>query len=124
MSQDQYFGTRTAEDVANSARETVEDAAKTARDRAANAKAAAADGLESAASYARDKADALPGGPRVRQFAHNAADTLGNTAGYVRERDLPGMMTDAEALVKRNPGPALLAAAAFGFMLGRTLSRE
>lgn len=124
MSQDPYFGNRTAEELAGSARETAEDVARTARDRAAAAKSAAANGLDSAASYARDKADSLPGGPRVRQFAHDAADTLGSTAGYVRDRDLQGMMSDAEAMVKRNPGPALLAAAAVGFMLGRTLSRE
>lgn len=124
MSQDPYLGTRTADDLASTARDTVEDAARTARERAAHVKSAAAAGLDSAASYTRDKADALPGGPRVRQFAHNAADTLGSTAGYVRDRDLQGMMSDAEALVKRNPGPALLVAAAFGFMLGRTLSRE
>lgn len=124
MSQDPYFGNRTMDDIAGTARDTAEQAAKTARERASNAKAAAADGLDNAASFARDKADTLPGGPRVRQFAHNAADTLGQTAGYVRDRDFQGMMTDAEDVVRRNPGPALLVAAAVGFMLGRSLARD
>ena len=33
-------------------------------------------------------------------------------------------MADVESLVKNNPGPALVVAAAFGFLLGRALSRD
>jgi ElaB/YqjD/DUF883 family membrane-anchored ribosome-binding protein len=34
------------------------------------------------------------------------------------------MRTDVESFVKSNPGPALAVAAAFGFFLGRALSRD
>jgi len=33
-------------------------------------------------------------------------------------------MADVETMVKNNPGPALLIAATFGFVLGRALSRD
>jgi ElaB/YqjD/DUF883 family membrane-anchored ribosome-binding protein len=34
------------------------------------------------------------------------------------------MASDVEAVVKNNPGPALLVATAFGFLLGRAMSRD
>jgi ElaB/YqjD/DUF883 family membrane-anchored ribosome-binding protein len=87
-------------------------------------KDAAADGLENVASTARDRADDLPGGPRVQQFAHATADSLGTTADYVRSHEPAEMMRDIGTIVKSHPGPALVVAAAFGFLLGRALSRD
>ena len=85
---------------------------------------AAASGLESAASTLREKADTLPGGERVSNAAHATADAVGVAADYVRENDLRTMMADVQQLVKNNPGPALLTAAALGFLLARTFSRD
>jgi hypothetical protein len=34
------------------------------------------------------------------------------------------MIADVQILVRNNPGPALLIAAVFGFMLGRTVVRN
>lgn len=85
---------------------------------------AAASGLEKAASALRDNAGSLPGGETVSNFAHSAADTLSSTAGYLREHDVTRMMADVEALVKKNPGPSLLAAAAFGFLVARAFSND
>jgi len=34
------------------------------------------------------------------------------------------MMSDFVDVIRRNPGPALLGAAALGFLLGRALSRD
>jgi hypothetical protein len=34
------------------------------------------------------------------------------------------MMGDVETLVKNNPGPSLLAAALFGFLVGRAVSHD
>jgi ElaB/YqjD/DUF883 family membrane-anchored ribosome-binding protein len=82
----------------------------------------AAHGLEQAASTLRDKADSLPGGETVTDLAHTAADKLTATAGYVRETDVNTMMADVETLVKNNPGPALMAAAVVGFLVGRAFS--
>lgn len=82
----------------------------------------AAQGLEQAASTIRDKAESLPGGEAVSDLAHTAADKLTATAGYVREHDVNTMMADVETLVKNNPGPALMAAAVVGFLVGRVFS--
>ena len=85
---------------------------------------AAASGLESAAGALREKADTLPGGERVISAAHATADAVGVAADYVRDTDVKAMMADVLKLVKNNPGAALLTAAAVGFLMGRTLSRD
>ena len=84
----------------------------------------AADGLDTAASALHDRAEDLPGGDTVRNFARATADRLGTTADYVRSHDAKRMIGDVETLVKSNPGPALAVAVAFGFLLGRALSRD
>jgi len=100
-------------DMARTATQTVDDGRKTAAER-----------LGSAASAVRDRADQLPGGPKVQQFAHAAADGLNTTADYVRSHDAKHMLADVKGVVKNNPGPSLIIAAAFGFMLGRARSRH
>ena len=85
---------------------------------------AAASGMESAASALREKADTLPGGEKVANAAHATANAVGVAADYVRQNDLKAMMADVQQLVKNNPGPALLTAAALGFLIARTLSRD
>ena len=49
---------------------------------------------------------------------------MGTAAGYLRDNDLKSMLADVQQLVKRNPGPALLTAAALGFLMARTFSRD
>jgi hypothetical protein len=85
---------------------------------------AAASGMESAASALREKADTLPGGEKVANAAHATANAVGVAADYVRDNDLQTMMADVQQLVKNNPGPALLTAAALGFLIARTFSRD
>lgn len=85
---------------------------------------AAAGGLESAASALRDRADALPGGEKVANAAHATADAVVGAADYVRNNDVKAMMADVQKLVKNNPGVALLSAAALGFLIARTFSRD
>ena len=84
----------------------------------------AADGLDTAASALQDRADDLPGGNGVRNFARAAANRLSTSADYVRSHDAKRMMADVETFVKGNPGPALVVAAAFGFLCARALSRD
>jgi hypothetical protein len=106
-----------------------------ARDKAAELGQAAADtldsqrhtaasGLSSAADTIRARADQLPGGETVSGLARSAADSLTSTADYVRENDLKGMMADVQQVVKKNPGPALLAAAFVGFLVGRAFTHS
>jgi hypothetical protein len=85
---------------------------------------AAASGLESTASALREKADTLPGGEKVADAAHATANAVGVAADYVRANDLKAMIADVQRLVKNNPGPALLSAAALGFLIARTFSRD
>lgn len=87
-------------------------------------RSAAAGGLDKAASAIHDTAGSLPGGEKVTDLAHAAADKLSATAGYVRDHDVNSMMSDVEALVKKSPGPSLLAAAVVGFLVGRAFSND
>jgi ElaB/YqjD/DUF883 family membrane-anchored ribosome-binding protein len=115
------------EQAANRAREaeeSISDMARSATDKVNEGRETAADQLENAASAVHDRAEQLPGGPKVKEFAHAAADRLSSTADYMRSHDAARMMADGESLVKNNPGPALVVAAAFGFLLGRALSRD
>ena len=86
-------------------------------------RATTADGLETAASAMHKGADRLPG-DTVSELAHTAADRLNTTADYVRRNDVNRMIADVETLVKNNPGPSLVIAAAFGFLVGRAVVRD
>jgi ElaB/YqjD/DUF883 family membrane-anchored ribosome-binding protein len=81
-------------------------------------------GMDSAASALREKAESLPGGDQVARAANAAADAMESAAGYVRDSDLKAMVEDVQQIVKRHPGATLLTAAAVGFLLARTLSRN
>ena len=81
----------------------------------------AADGLEKAAAAVQTHVDQLPGGETVSDLAHAAADRLTSTADYVRKNDLKSMLANVEHVVRKNPGPALLAATLAGFFVGRAL---
>jgi ElaB/YqjD/DUF883 family membrane-anchored ribosome-binding protein len=103
-------------------KDKVSDLGRTAADTIDENRGAAASGLEKAASALHENAGSLPGGEKVSSLAHAAAEKLSSTAGYVREHDVNRMMADVETLVKNNPGPSLLAAAAIGFLVGRAFS--
>ena len=85
---------------------------------------ATSSGLESAAEALHEKADKLPGGDRIADAAHATANAVISAADYVRENDAKAMMADVQNVVKNNPGVALLTAAALGFLLARTFSRD
>ena len=88
-----------------------------------NAASGATDSAPSAIFQAKEKTNP-PGGESVKGAAHAAADALSSTAEYVRENDSKSMLADARKLVKNNPVPALLTAAALGFLVARTFSRD
>lgn len=87
-------------------------------------RSAAAGGLDTAAAALHDKADTLPGGEKVASAARTTADAVGTAASYVRDNDLKSMLSDVQRVVKNNPGPALLTAAALGFLIARMFSRN
>ena len=97
---------------------------ETAGDKIDEKRRSAAGGLDSAAEALHQKADRMPGGEKAARAAHTAADALSSTAEYIRENDLKSMVADVQNVVRKNPGPALLAAAALGFLFARTFSRD
>lgn len=109
---------------ASEAKQKASDMARNAADAFDEGRSKAADKLDSAADTLKDKARNLPGGERVSEFAHAAADRIGKAADYVRENDVRRMVSDVESVVSKNPGPALLIAAAFGFLVGRAITRD
>jgi ElaB/YqjD/DUF883 family membrane-anchored ribosome-binding protein len=111
-------------DAASTAKQKVSEAGIQARDKIDEKRGPTADALENAASTLHDKAEDLPGGATVKSVAHSAAEKLESTAGYIREHDIRGMLSDVEDIVKRNPGPSLLIAAAMGFFIGRAFREE
>jgi ElaB/YqjD/DUF883 family membrane-anchored ribosome-binding protein len=111
-------------EAAQNAATSITDAARDAATKIDASRSKAADGLGAAASALHDKAGDLPGGETVRNVARATADRLGSSAEYVRTHDTTRMRADIESVVKSNPGPALAVAAAFGFLLGRALSRD
>ena len=78
----------------------------------------------SAASTLHEKADTLPGGESVARAAHTAADAMQTSADYFDDRDWSEMFGDLRELAMRHPGATLLTAAALGFLLARSLSRN
>jgi ElaB/YqjD/DUF883 family membrane-anchored ribosome-binding protein len=117
-----HAATEKASEAASQVKDKVSDLGQTAIDKIDENRSAAASGLKSAASALHKNAENLPGGEKVTSLAHSAADNLSSTAEYVRDHDVKSMMADVEQLVKKNPGPSLLAAAVVGFLVGRAFS--
>ena len=109
-------------DTASKVRDKMSEMGQTAADKIDDNRDAAAEGLETAAMALHEKAEDLPGGEKASDLAHVTAEKLNSTAEYVREHDVKSMMTDVESLVRKNPGPSLLAAMAVGFLIGRAFS--
>jgi hypothetical protein len=85
---------------------------------------AVARGIDAAASSLHAKAESLPGGEKVARATHSAAVTMEKVAGYVRDQDVKSMLSDIQQIVKRHPGATLATAAALGFLLARSISRN
>ena len=96
----------------------VQEVGARAAQRADQARVGAAAGLESVASTLHEKSE------RVASAGHSAADAVAYGAEYLRDNDVQTMMSDLMEVIRRNPGPSLLGAAALGFILGRALSRD
>jgi ElaB/YqjD/DUF883 family membrane-anchored ribosome-binding protein len=116
-----------------SVKERVTDAASQAKQKASEYGQQAIEkidsGRQSAAGSLANAANSLRRATQstnstISNVAQKTANTLENTATYMREHDVRGMMTDAEGAIKRNPGPALICAAAFGFLLGTAMRRD
>lgn len=97
---------------------TAEDLSRRASRKAEQIRASAAEGLDRAASAVQT------GGARVGAAAQRAGEALASSADYVRAHDARDMMDDLTEIIRNNPGPALLAAVALGFIMGRAVYRN
>jgi hypothetical protein len=80
---------------------------------------AIANTLDRAGAKLHTAADTLPGGERVAEIAHGAADKLEASGQYLHEHGAKEMMDDLEKLVRAHPGKSLLAVALLGVLVGR-----
>lgn len=119
-------------------------AADTAKDAMNAAAAAATQAADKASELGRDALDKLDAGrgpvaqglhatasalrtyapDSVSRHAHTTADAMETAADYIRGRDLRSMTADLTDLVRRSPGPSLIAAVAIGFLLGAAMRRR
>jgi ElaB/YqjD/DUF883 family membrane-anchored ribosome-binding protein len=56
--------------------------------------------------------------------AQEAEDSLEGAAEYVRTTDGRQMLATLQTFIKNNPGVSLTVAAAFGFVVGRSIRRD
>ena len=80
----------------------------------------AAEGLDRTASTIHNRAESVPGGPKVVKMTHSIADSMESTASYFREHDLKNMGKDVMDVCRRHPTQSLVAALAVGFLIGRS----
>jgi ElaB/YqjD/DUF883 family membrane-anchored ribosome-binding protein len=109
-------------DVLSEVKSAASDLGQAAADEIDRRRRAAAAGIKSAAKSLHEKADDLPGGERVADVAHEAANKLNATGNYIRRRNFTGMSRDVRTVVRDNPVPALIGAAALGFLLAKMFS--
>ena len=114
----------TASGMASQMKDKVASVGRTAAQKIDANRQSAASGLERVANTLHQKADKLPGGEKVSGLAHSTARKLGVTADYVRQHDVSSMTSDAERVIRKNPGASLAGAAVVGFLVGRALRRS
>jgi hypothetical protein len=110
-------------DIKTRVQETASRISQSAADAVDSGRTAAAQGMQGAADSLRSASEHLPGGPKVRQFAHRTADGLDRTVRYLRERQARDIWMDIQEGAKARPVPFLVGALAVGFVAGRVLRR-
>lgn len=99
---------KVADQVAEVGREAVEKIESSRRN--------LAQGMSTTAHFLRSYAPA-----RMADQASSTADVLDSVAEYLRTHEMGTMMGDLTEVVRRNPGPSLVAAIAVGFLLGYSM---
>jgi len=84
----------------------------------------AAGSLARAASTMHDKAESIPGGPKVVNLTHDIADGMQSAASYLRDHDFSQMGKDVMNICRRYPIQSLIAALAVGFLIERSRHRD
>jgi hypothetical protein len=116
-------------------KDRVSDMASSAKDKAAQVADAvsaklgqqredAADTLGRVASTLHEKAGSIPGGTTAVNLTHSMANGIESTASYLRDHDFKQMGKDVTNICRRYPAQSVIAALAFGFLLGRSARRQ
>jgi hypothetical protein len=103
-------------DAAFQMKDQVNDLSRSATEKIEATRVAAAGGLDSTASALHNS------GEKVADLAHEAADKLHSGAKYLRKNDVPGILSDLQGIVRKNPGISLLVAGFMGFAVARALT--
>src|SRR5207302_6464465 len=112
-----------ASEVAAKTKDKVSQMADTVSEKLDQQRENAAEGLGRVASTLHDKADSVPGGPKLVKFTHNIANGMESTATYLREHDFSKMGEDLMSVCRKYPTQSIAAALAIGFLIGRSARR-
>lgn len=108
-----------AKQFGNEAADRAKQMGRDAMDRLDAGRSSLAEGIHSTADAVRSK---IP--EPVADKAREAADAVERAADYVKSRDIKSMASDLTSAVRQHPGPSIIAALAFGFLLGVALRRD
>lgn len=107
-----------ASDMAHQAADKASELGREAMHRADRSRGTVAQGIERTADALRSNMPA-----EAADYARPAVDAMERAADYIRTHDLKSMGGDLTSAVRQHPGSSLVAAAAFGFLLGVVLRR-
>jgi ElaB/YqjD/DUF883 family membrane-anchored ribosome-binding protein len=107
--------------VKDQASNIASDVSDAARKAAEAGKVRAASAVESLSTAARDAATTIDDkfGEKYGDYARKASDSAANVADALKNKNVDELVSDARSYVKSNPGVAIGAAAAVGFLLTR-----
>ena len=112
-----------ASEVAAKTKDKASQMADTVSEKLGQQRENAAEGLGRVASTLHEKADSVPGGPKLVNFTHNIANGMESTATYLRDHDFSKMGKDLMSVCRKYPTQSIAAALAIGFLLGRSARR-
>jgi len=107
-------------DMASKVKDKAAQVADTVSEKVGHQREYAAEGLDRAASTIRERAENVPGGPKVVNLTRGIADGMESTASYLRGHDFNEMGKDVMNLCRRYPTQSVVAALAIGFLIGRS----
>ena len=109
-------------DVVNQAKDSAKEFGRNTAAKIDEGRLATADALQNTAGSLRGGAQSS--GETITTLGHKTASGLESAANYLRGHDFKSMVGDVEDVARRNPGPALVVAAAVGFLLGAALKNR
>src|SRR5688572_30747237 len=97
-------------DLASKVKDKAGRVADTLSEKLGRQRGNAAEGLDRAASAIHERAESVPGGPKLVEMTHSIAGGMESTASYLRDHDLKNMGKDVMDVCRRYPTQSLVAA--------------